>query len=293
VKIRFAVSAGARDPEAFQREVIIIEALGFDTVWLSDIPLGPTMDPLVGLAYAAGITTHLKLGANVVPLGRNPLSLAKSLAEIDQLSAGRLLLSFVVGIDQPGERLALGTDGANRGALVEELTPLLRAWWTGEAVNHQWGPYTFKDVASPARPVQQPLEVWYGGSGPAALARAGRGADGWLGSFMTPPEAAAARHRILAAADAAGRTIDPEHFGLSLPYAPVEPDTRTVQLLQARRPDADVAALIPVGPDGLRQLVAAHVEAGLSKFVVRPVGPGAEAEAAVEDLAGILLPLQT
>jgi probable F420-dependent oxidoreductase len=293
VKIRFAIAAGARDVESFGREVTRIESTGFDTVWLSDIPLGPTIDPLVGLAFAAGATSTLKLGANVVPLGRNPLVLAKSLAQIDRLSAGRLLLSFVVGINQPGERQALGTEDANRGELVEELAPLLRSWWAGDAVNHQWGPYTFKDLASPARSVQQPLEVWFGGSGPVALARAGRAADGWLGSFLTPSEAGAARQRIQSAADAAGRTIDPEHFGLSLPYAPAAPDRRTVDLLQARRPGAELTALVPVGPDGLRRLVDEHVDAGLSKFVVRPVGPGADDEGMLEALAGILLPLQT
>jgi probable F420-dependent oxidoreductase len=293
VKIRFAVAAGASEVASFHREVTEIESLGFDTVWLSDLPLGPQVDPLVGLAFAAGVTTKLKLGANVVPLGRNPLSLAKSLAQIDQISAGRLLLSFVVGIDQPGERLALGADGVNRGDRVEELTPLLRAWWAGDAVSHEWGPYTFKDVASPARSVQQPLEVWFGGSGPAALARAGRAADGWLGSFMTPSEAGSARRRIQDAAETAGRTIDPEHFGLSVPYAPVAPDARTLQLLKARRPDADAAALVPVGPDGLRRLLAAHVDAGVSKFVVRPVGPGAGDAGMLEDLAAIVLPLQT
>jgi probable F420-dependent oxidoreductase len=301
MKIRFAVSAGAGDPEAFQREVVVIEALGFDTVWLSDIPLGPLVDPLVGLAFAAATTTRLKLGANLVPLGRNPLILAKSLAQIDRLSGGRLLLSFVVGIDQPGERLALGTSGANRGALLEELTPLLRAWWAGDAVSHDIGGYTFKDVASPAPSVQQPLEVWFGGSGPAALARAGRLADGWLGSFLTPDEARAARRQIQESATRAGRAIDPEHFGISIPYAPLEPDGRTLDLLRARRPDADPAALIPVGPDGLRRLLAGHVEAGLSKFVIRPVGPragaagaaGAGTAGALEDLAGIVLPLQT
>ena len=78
-------------------------------MWLSDIPLGATLDPVVGLSFAIAATSSLKLGANVVPLGRNPLTLAKSLAQIDQMSGGRLLLSFVVGLDQPGERQALGS----------------------------------------------------------------------------------------------------------------------------------------------------------------------------------------
>ena len=160
-------------------------------MWLSDIPLGATLDPVVGLSFATAATSSLKLGANVVPLGRNPLTLAKSLAQIDQMSGGRLLLSFVVGLDQPGERQALGVGArANRGRLIEEIMPLLRAWWAGESVTYESERYHFSTC--PRRTFQQqPLEVWFGGSGPPALERTGRLADGWLGSAMSPAEAGA------------------------------------------------------------------------------------------------------
>jgi probable F420-dependent oxidoreductase len=301
MKIRFAISAaglGGAGLDHYTAEVVALEKLGFDTVWLSDIPLGATLDPIVGLAYAAAATTKLKLGANIVPVGRNPLTLAKSLAHIDQLSRGRLLLSFVVGLDQPGERQALGST-ANRGALLEEVTPLLRTWWAGDPVTHAgagW-PYQFEATPSPGRSYQQPLEVWFGGSGPAALARTGRVADGWLGSALTPAEARTARERIQEAATGAGRTIDPEHFGLSIPYAGDEPDPRTVELIRSRRrqPDdrAPAADLVPVGPQQLKELVQGHVDAGLSKFVVRPVGGSGSPDQALAQLADILLPLQT
>ncbi len=295
MKIRFAVSAGisGSDLERFGADVTEIESLGFDTVWLSDVPLGGTIDPIVGLAYAAAVTSTLKLGTNVVPIGRNPLTLAKSLAQIDHLSSGRLLLSLVVGLDQPGERPALGALGVNRGRYLEEVTPLLRRWWAGEPVDHglEQGTYRFDDVPSPVRSHQQPLEVWFGGSGPAALARAGRIADGWLGSAVSPTEARAARLRIEEAASDADRVVDPEHFGLSIPYAVREPDERTVALLRKRRPDADLGDLVPVGPAQLRDLLAAHVDAGLSKFVVRPVD--GDRHRVLSELADLLLPLQT
>jgi probable F420-dependent oxidoreductase len=297
VKVRFAVSAGigADDLDGFVEDVRHIEALGFDTVWLSDVPLGATIDPIVGLAYAAAATSTLKLGANVVPIGRNPLVLAKSLAQIDRMSHGRLLLSLVVGLDQPGERAALGAVGANRGRMLEAVTPLLRAWWSGGAVSatDDVGGLEFDDVASPCRSFQQPLEVWFGGSGPAALARVGRLADGWLGSAISPLEAESARQRIHAAAQDAGRVVDPEHFGLSIPYATEEPDARTIELLRSRRPDADLQGLLPVGPARLRDLLAAHVDAGLSKFVVRDVERRADRRRALSELADVLVPLQT
>lgn len=297
MKVRFAVSTGAAatDLEAFGAEVAEIEALGFDTVWLSDVPLGGTIDPIVGLAFAAALTSTLKLGANIVPIGRNPLTLAKSLAQIDRLSLGRLLVSFVVGLDQPGERKALGATGTNRGRTLEVVTPLLRSWWAGESANHglETGPCNFDDVASPSRSYQQPLEVWFGGSGPSALTRAGRLADGWLGSALSPHEAQVARRRIEQVAAESGRAIDPEHFGLSIPYAEQEPERRTIELLRSRRPDADLETLLPVGPERLRRVLTSYVEAGLSKFVVRSVDLGADRHRALAELARLLIPLQT
>jgi probable F420-dependent oxidoreductase len=311
MKIRFAVSPGSyarrsdgSGPDRFAAELRHLETLGFDTIWLSDIPLGAALDPIVGLSFAAAATAKLKLGANIVPIGRSPVTLAKSLAQVDHLSGGRLLLSFVVGLDQPGERAALGATGANRGTVLEQVTPLLRAWWAGEQVAQECGPYRFDGVASPATSFQQPLEVWFGGSGPAALARIGRLADGWLGSALSPPEAQHARERIEQAAAAAGRTIDPEHFGLSIPYAATEPDRETLVLLRSRRPDADPADLVPVGPERFRRLIARYVDAGLSKFVVRRVDPAANGAGAAQPgkrsapadlaaLADLLLPLQT
>jgi probable F420-dependent oxidoreductase len=297
MKVRFAISAGigANDLEEFAADVTEIEQLGFDTMWLSDVPLGPTIDPIVGLAHAAAMTSTLKLGANIVPIGRNPLTLAKSLAQIDRLSRGRLLLMFVVGLDQAGERQALGVLNRNRGQILEKVTPLLRAWWAGDSVtfsdSHQH--LQFEGVRLPSRPTQQPLEVWFGGSGHMALERAGRLSDGWLGSALSPREANDARLQIEAAAVQAGRVIDHEHFGLSIPYATKVPDGRTLELLRRRRPDADLEDLVPVGPRQLRDLIAAHIDAGLSKFVVRPVDASGDRHHVLQELADLLLPMQS
>ena len=76
-----------------------------------------------------------------------------------------------------------------------------------------------RDVKLSPLPVQQPLEVWLGGTVPAALERCGRLSDGWLPSLCTPDEAAAGRVVIEEAAAAAGRSISGEHFGMSIGYA--------------------------------------------------------------------------
>src|SRR2546422_11365732 len=75
---------------------------------------------------------------------------------------------------------------------------------------------SFRDVKLSPVPVQQPLEVWLGGTVPAALERCGRLSDGWLPSLCTPEEAAHGRGVIEDAAAQAGRTISPEHLGVSI-----------------------------------------------------------------------------
>jgi probable F420-dependent oxidoreductase len=294
VKVRIAVAPGGAETERAGLAALVdgLEARGFDTIWLSDVPLAPTVDPLVGLAFAAGRTERLKLGANVVPIGRNPMLLAKELAQLDRLSAGRLLLSFVPGIDQPGERAALGSIGQDRGRILEDTIGLLRRWWAGETVEHRSERWDFPGIAVRPTPVQQPLEVWLGGIGPKALDRVGRIGDGWLGAALSPTEARSARERIDAAAAGAGRAVDPEHHGLSIPYARSEPDPATIAALAARRPDGDPADLLPVGRTALRDLVQRLTDAGLSKFVVRPTAVTSWEEE-LDWLADALLDLQT
>jgi len=295
MKVRFAVSPTMElwDHAVLPDFVDALEALGFDTIWLSDIPMGAQVDPLVGLAFAAGRTSRLKLGANLVPIGRNPMLLAKELAQLDRLSRGRVLLSLVPGLDQPGERQALGIGEANRGRYIDEIVPLLRRWWNGEIVDHHSERFAFTGVSVRPTPQQDPLEIWLGGVGPAALRRAGRLADGWLGAALTPDEAGDAATQIVAAATEAGRTIDPEHFGLSIPYARTDPDDRTIAALRARRPDGDLAEILPVGADGLRSLIGRLVDRGLSKFVVRPVSIDAPWREELTWLADTVIDLQT
>ncbi len=298
MKIRIAVTppAAALRDEALGAYLGACETLGFDTVWLSDIPLGPNGDPLIALSYAAAATKRLKLGANIVPLGRNPLWLAKQLAQLDRLSGGRLLLSFVPGLGAAEERAALGFRTGHRGDAIDETIALLRRWWAGERVTqHSFG-FDFDDVAVEPRPLQQPLEIWLGGKGPAALSRVARLADGWLTSVMTPAEAGAAREVITAEAAALGRRVDAEHFGISIPVARQDPSPAALSALSVRRSDGDLSAIVPRGAAALTDLIGQHIDAGLSKFVVRPLDamdPTADWRDDLGWLADTLLPLQT
>ena len=288
MKVRFAVapSVGMLDVAEIIGYADALEASDFDGVWLSDLPLLPAVDPLLGLALIAGRTTRLRLGANVVPLGRNPFLLARALAQLDQLSGGRLLLSFVPGLGEPGEREALGWKGASRGEALEDVLAAVRGWWSGGGASG----HALDEVP---RPVQNPLEVWLGGRGPQALERAGRVADGWLGALLDPAEARAARVAIDESAQRAGRTFDPEHFGISIAYARAGAPDELLASMRARRPDGDPLALVPVGAAALRSLVGRYLEAGLSKFVVRPATRPRDWNDEVRWLTGAVLDLQS
>ena len=271
-KIRFAVTppAAALEPEAFDDYLQHCERLGFDTLWLSDIPLGAMGDPLFHLCYAAARTRRLKLGANVVPLGRNPLWLAKQLAQLDRMSNGRVLLSFVPGLGTAAERAALGYADGDRGRALEDIIAMLRVWWSGGEVTGHYQGARFDKLALAPRPQQQPLEVWLGGKGPLALERVARAGDGWLTAVITPAEAYTARMTIERRANELGRHIDPEHFGISIPYARHAPPETAISALRARREDKDLSDIVAVGRAQLRELIGAHIDAGLSKFVLRP-----------------------
>jgi probable F420-dependent oxidoreductase len=292
MKVRFAVApqSGLRDAGELIAFAEAVEAHGFDGVWLSDLPVGPGVDPLLGLALIAGRTDGVRLGANVVPLGRNPFLLAKALAQLDQISGGRLLLSFVPGLGQPSEREALGWEGADRGAVLEGVLGVVRSWWAGEPPLRET---PHEGLAELVRPLQDPLEVWLGGRGPKALERIGRIADGWLGALVTPEEAGAARATIQSSAERAGRWMDPEHFGLSIAYSRSAPEPGVLRDLSTRREGVDPLALLPVGVDGLRSLLSRHLDAGLSKFVLRPATRVTSWRDEARWLADAILDLQT
>jgi len=298
MQVRFALTppGSALAAPAFATWLAAVERSGFDAIWLSDLPLGPHGDPVVSLSFAAAITTRLKLGANIVPLGRNALWLAKQLAELDQRTNGRLLLSFVPGLGHASERAALGYADDARGDALETIMDLLRRWWRGDEVNANCEGARYDGIALAPQPRQQPLEIWLGGKGRAALERVARVGDGWLTSVLTPAEAGRGRQFILARARDLGWSIDIEHFGISIPYANGTPSAAALAALRARRTDGKLDEIVADRASALSALVRAHLDQGLTKFVVRPLDAFAvdgDWRADLDRLAHTLLPLQT
>ena len=293
MKIRIGIGAAGASatPAALAELVAGIDELGFDSLWLSEVLTGPVLDPVVGLSWAAASNPRVKLGTTMLLPGRHVLRLAKQLASLDVLCDGRLLVTLVPGLTYSPEREAIGVDPKRRGAFIDEALPLLRRLWAGETVSHEGVTGSFRDVRLSPLPVQQPLEVWLGGTIPAALERCGRLSDGWLPSLCTPDEAAAGRVVIDEAAARAGRSISREHFGMSIGYAREPIDPATARTMTARRPRA--LELTPVGLPALRQLIERFIAVGFSKFVVRPIAAPKSWRAELEALSAAVGDLQT
>ena len=293
MKIRIGVGSGGATPsmEALAELVTGLDEFGFDSLWLSEVLTGPVLDPVVGLAWAAASNPRLKVGTTMLLPGRNVLRLAKQLASLDRLSRGRLLVTLVPGLTYAPEREAIGVEPKQRGAFIDEALPLLRRLWAGETVSHDGPAGTLRDVKLSPLPVQEPLEVWLGGTVPAALERCGRLSDGWLPSLCTPEEAAAGRVVIEDAAARAGRSISGEHFGMSVGYATAPIDPATARAMTARRPRS--VELTPVGLPALRMLLEQFIAVGFSKFVVRPLVTPKSWRAELGALADAVGDLQT
>jgi len=295
MKVRIGVGTGALGggPEDLAGLVDDLDDLGFDSLWMPEVLTAPTPDPLAALAFAAAHNPRLKLGTTMLLPGRNVVRVAKQLATLDRLSAGRLLVTFVPGLPRSPESEAVGVAAGVKGAWMDEALPLVRRLWAGEPVGHEGEVGTFAPVTLSPLPVQDPLEFWTGGMAPSALVRCGRFADGWLPSSCTPAEVAAGRVVIDEAASAAGREISREHFGVSLAYAPGPLDEKLTAALGRARKGVDPAAVVPAGVDGLRAFLEAFLEVGFSKFVVRPIAAPASWRAELEDLAAAVGDLQT
>jgi probable F420-dependent oxidoreductase len=294
VRIGYGIGTqGLADGGARFAELIdALEALGFDSIWCSERATGAIPEPMVSLAFAAGRTKKLKLGTSVQVLpGRNPVLLAKQWASLDVLSGGRTLPAFGLGVVEPHEQQAFGVTREERAPWFEEALPLIRRLWSEDTVDHDGPRFHYDGVSIGTRPVQQPPDVWLGGRAPRELRRVGELADGWLPSFCTPATVAEGRELVEAAAGAAGRTIDDEHYGAMVFYGRTAVPEPYASMVGARL-GFDPGDVIVVGIPALRARLEEYLAVGFSKLVLVPVQEAESWRAEVEELAEGLLDLQ-
>jgi probable F420-dependent oxidoreductase len=250
------------------------------------------LEPMVALSFAAGRTERLKLGTSVQVLpGRNPVLLAKAWASLDRLSNGRALPAFGLGVVDPAEQQAFGVAREGRAQRFDEALELMRRLWAQDSVDFDGEHFHYRGVSIGIRPAQDAIDVWLGGRSPGELRRVGRVSDGWLPSFCTPAQAVDGRVIVEKAAAAAGRAIDPEHFGALVAYArSAIPDGYA--RARAQRSGIDAAAVVPVGLDALRARLDEFVAVGFSKLVVVPVEPVDSWAQELEELGDAVLDIQ-
>ncbi|MEE6177390.1 TIGR03854 family LLM class F420-dependent oxidoreductase [Mycobacterium sp. 050134] len=273
MKIRFGVGLGANTaPDELAGVVDHLESSGVDSLWFSELVYSPAVDPMVGMAYTLARTTRLKAGTSVAILpGRHPVLVAKQLASLAAVAPQRVLPVFGLHSAIPAEREVFVVPEGERAAVFDESLRVLRAALTDGAASYAGKYFTVTAAAVAPRP-DPPLDIWLGGSAPAAFRRIGALADGWLGSFLTPAEARAGREAIERAAADAGRQIEPDHFGISLAVSDGELSPELVAVARRRRPHIDPGELVAADWDRLHRQLDAYIDAGLTKFVIRPAG---------------------
>jgi probable F420-dependent oxidoreductase len=296
VKVRVGYGLGNLRPlsgEQLGAFVDGLEARGFDSLWLSERISGPAPEPMVALAFAAGRTRRIKFGTSVQVLpGRNPAVIAKQWATLDVLSRGRALPAFGLGIAHAVEQQAFGVERGERAKWFEEALPLLRRLWSEDEVHHDGPRFHYDGITVLPKP-SHPLDVWLGGRAPVELKRVGRLGDGWLASFSTPQDCAAGRSVIEEAAAAAGREIDPEHYGAMVLYSHDELPEAFLRIIESRNPGIDPRELVPRGWPAVREACERYVDVGFSKLVLVPLGEPKDWDDELSAAAGEVLPVQT
>lgn len=164
-----------------------VEEMGFHSVWVQEqagLSAGATaLEGVTMLSYAAALTQRVRLGAAVFLITlRNPIQLAKSLASLDQLSQGRLIVGVALGAYKTLYG-AYGLSAERRVARFNEALTVIEKLWTEENWTFEGQFWQLKNASLLPRPFQKPHPpVWFGGATPAALKRAARRGSGFIGA---------------------------------------------------------------------------------------------------------------
>jgi Luciferase-like monooxygenase len=263
MKVRIGISLGpGGTPDGFAASVDLLEQAGVDSLWLPETVYGSLVDPFTGMAFALSRTARLKAGSGVSVLpGRHPVLVAKQLASLAGLAPARVLPVFGLRPAREDERVLFPVPAGQRAAVFDESLVLLRMLLTSENVSFDGEFHQVRDAS--------------------------------IGPLPGRP--------IREAAAGAGREVEEDHFGLSLAIAFGAIPDALATAIGRRRPGVDPETLVAAGWDGARRRISQYAEAGLSKFVVRPVTANSaggrdgfrEFEAFVAGFVRELMPLQT
>src|SRR3984957_1384931 len=199
IGIMIAATAESGDIAEIAREV---ENLGYESFFIPEHPVIPIgfktplpgggagtlpehygrwMDPFVALSIAAAVTRRVKLGTGICLLPeREPIITAKTIATLDIVSSGRVILGVGAGWLRE-ETEAMGTNFGTRWKRLRETVEALRVLWTEREPSYQGELVNFPAVRCDPKPIQKPgPPILLGARGPKALERVVRTYAGWV-----------------------------------------------------------------------------------------------------------------
>ena len=206
--MKIGIALGLLAPKYWNEVALTADRLGFHSLWMPDhliFPVDMSGSPFPGtdhppvppqtklfdafgyLCFLAAQTRHIRLGTNVYLLGlRHPFVAARAIQTLDILSGGRADVGVGAGwLRQEWE--ACSMDPATRGKRLDEALEICKRLWTESSVTHQGEFYRFDEVMFEPKPIQKPHPPLYiGGESDAALQRAVRYGQGWIGVQHTP-----------------------------------------------------------------------------------------------------------
>lgn len=249
------------------------EAQGLDGILAGDHVTfyGYGNDGLITLAAIAAITERVQLKTSVylLPL-RHPVPVALQVAQIDQLSMGRLVLGVGVGGEDPHEFWSCGVDPRTRGARTNEAIQILRRLWSEDGVSFAGRHFQIEDVTVNPRPFR-PVPIYIGGRSDAALVRAGRLGDGYTGIWQSVERFRQAREVIGTAATGAGRDPAGVEMGMQF-WTSAGPDRDVARATVADR----MEAMYRVPFERFERYTPSGTPAEVAEFIARYVEAGAE-----------------
>jgi probable F420-dependent oxidoreductase len=261
------------------------EDLGFRALSANDhlVFPRPWLDGPVALAAVLPVTERMDLATTVaLPVVRGPVALAKSLAAIDLLSGGRLIVGMGPG-SSARDYAAVGIPFEERWKRLDEAVQALRALWRGEAPAFEGEFYSTEGVTLEPYPAQRPgPPIWIGSWGSeAGLRRTARLGDGWLASAYntTPEEFAVARERLGEHLGAVGKDPDryPNAIATMFFYVTESHGTaarivRDVLSPTLNRPEGELRRRLLIGPaQDCAEKLTSYQAAGANRVFLWPV----------------------
>jgi probable F420-dependent oxidoreductase len=188
-----------------------LEQMGADSLWTGGhiASRNPSPEAMIGLAHLAEHTTDVAIGTAILLMPLYPPALvAKQIADLDRISAGRIALGVGIGGEYPQEFRATGVPRAERGARLDEAIPLLRRLWTAVEISHEGRFYPMDEVKIHPAPRQGTgLPVIVAGRQEPAMRRAARLGDGWMPYLFSPRRYRQSVETVRSHAGEAGRDL--------------------------------------------------------------------------------------